>query len=451
MHVDKTQTNKTSIQKRIVNKRDSDEEENVILERDQISSLVCSKSSLRNIHSNDIHLENLEMHTTKENEENKQVEESEREPSKLIAQLKLIRGPSLALYSAIISSLLAIIAKKANSINPFEQVFCRYLVQLIVMISIACIQHVNIRDSKGQAKLLIARGFIGAFGLIFSHFAIYLLNPSDANAISQTNVIVTVLLSRLILNERLTLAHLFALVLTIIGVVFITQPSFVFKDKNNFLYGEFNHSAYLNNSYSSMSWNRKIANDLSIDDLRKKHSLFYIMGLFIAFLDALSLSFIQIIVKNLCMNKVHYVHINLIVSFIGLVLCTPFASIMLARRLFFYNGSNHQKPTFVPLHLLYILFSGLLGSLGQIFTYLSLKYEDASKVAVIKTSNLFFIFVLQYFLLDIVTNFYSMIGAALIVSSTIIIFAFKFLDEWLQSTDNKSKNSSCKRYCFYKF
>jgi hypothetical protein len=71
----------------------------------------------------------------------------------------------------------------------------------------------------------------------------------------------------------------------------------------------------------------------------------------------------------------------------------------------------------------------MIASCNQIIFNLSLQYEDASKISIIKTTELFFIFLMQYFFLDIKTDYLNMIGAFLILTSTLIIILYKILDQ----------------------
>ena len=90
----------------------------------------------------------------------------------------------------------------------------------------------------------------------------------------------------------------------------------------------------------------------------------------------------------------------------------------------------------LKLHLFYSILVGMIASCNQIIFNLSLQYEDASKISIIKTTELFFIFLMQYFFLNIKTDYLNMIGAFLILTSTLIIILYKIFD---QIEDEKRK------------
>jgi drug/metabolite transporter (DMT)-like permease len=81
------------------------------------------------------------------------------------------------------------------------------------------------------------------------------------------------------------------------------------------------------------------------------------------------------------------------------------------------------------VHFFYSLLVGMIASCNQIIFNLSLQYEDASKISIIKTTELFFIFLMQYLFLNIKTDYLNMIGAFLILTSTLIIILYKIFDQ----------------------
>jgi hypothetical protein len=103
----------------------------------------------------------------------------------------------------------------------------------------------------------------------------------------------------------------------------------------------------------------------------------------------------------------------------------------------------------------------MIASCNQIIFNLSLQYEDASKISIIKTTELFFIFLMQYFFLNIKTDYLNMIGAFLILTSTLIIILYKIFDQ-IESekikfqTNDKNQYQSIviklvKKILFFKF
>lgn len=109
----------------------------------------------------------------------------------------------------------------------------RYVCTFIVMFTVLKYKNLNILGPKKQFKLLLFRGLIGSFALITVYFAVLFLKPSDQVAISQTSLVITALLARIFLKERLCLGHFVAITLAVIGVLLISKPSFLFDSSSS--------------------------------------------------------------------------------------------------------------------------------------------------------------------------------------------------------------------------
>jgi hypothetical protein len=99
----------------------------------------------------------------------------------------------------------------------------------------------------------------------------------------------------------------------------------------------------------------------------------------------------------------------------------------------------------LPLETLFVFLSASLGLLSQIGWNLAIKYEDASKSTVVRSSNIVFVFLLQYLFLQIASDFWSIIGAVAIIFGVLFIIVFKVLDEKFSieaANDKNEKNKS---------
>jgi drug/metabolite transporter (DMT)-like permease len=82
---------------------------------------------------------------------------------------------------------------------------------------------------KPHRKILFFRSVVGTIGLLCFFFAYKFLDPSDAASLFHSSVIMIALLARIVLKEKLSFFHIFALLFTIIGVFFISKPETIFK------------------------------------------------------------------------------------------------------------------------------------------------------------------------------------------------------------------------------
>jgi drug/metabolite transporter (DMT)-like permease len=64
-----------------------------------------------------------------------------------------------------------------------------------------------------QLKLLLARSFFGIYAVVFTNFSLKYIEPSNSIVISHTNIIITAIMSRFFLREKLGFQHLIAKIL----------------------------------------------------------------------------------------------------------------------------------------------------------------------------------------------------------------------------------------------
>ena len=98
------------------------------------------------------------------------------------------------------------------------------------------------------------------------------------------------------------------------------------------------------------------------------------------------------------------------------------------------TGTTQRDPALLEdipsftLQIFFSLMSGMSGVLSQIAKVTAYKYEDASKISIIRSTDLFFTYIFQYFFLNISTNVYSGIGALLIILGTLLILVYKMIE-----------------------
>lgn len=141
------------------------------------------------------------------------------------------RGLFYALFSALCLGLSNTLIKKAYIVTGNEQVFVRYTVQAIMMSAIILVERINFLGPVQSRKLLMIRGSFGAIGLLCMHFSVKMINPSDATALLQINAVIVNVLGRIFLKEKMSFTHLLSLIMSVLGVLFISQPTFLFGEK----------------------------------------------------------------------------------------------------------------------------------------------------------------------------------------------------------------------------
>ena len=147
----------------------------------------------------------------------------------------------------------------------------------------------------------------------------------------------------------------------------------------------------------------------------------------------------MVILKKLANNKVHYSLPILYPAYIGIPTSCLISLVM------FLTGAQKKDMQLVedvPSILYQVSFavaSGLFGVLSQVFMNLSLKFEDTSKVSMVRSTDLLFTFLFQYLILRIHPNLFSTIGAFLILLATLFIIFLQMLEKL--SLNEAAKNA----------
>ena len=299
-----------------------------------------------------------------------------------------------------------------------EIALARYILQFFLMITIIKCNKSNPLGPIKHRKLLIIRACFGTFGLIFYFFAFKILHPSDCLAIIQTSVIITSIFARIFLNERLTFAHLIAIALTSAGVILIAKPKALFEnfDQNN---ETISMNLSINETIVYNCSNYKILNNVH-------ERLNTTIGILIALCCALCYSTVEVLLKKLSAEKVEYSIPIIYVTYIGIPVTFIISLEMALAGVSHQNFSNNLNM--IPLQFLYVVVGAVLGIISQTLLNFSLKYEDASKIAIVRTIDVFLTFILQYIFLNISLDTLSLVGASSILSGTFLILSFKFIE-----------------------
>lgn len=488
---------------KMIGNEDNDEEdedeyevgdEDSMTELGQIALLSSSKASLRYRSMNDINLSRKGSINSKRSKDlkssrlllGKQYIENETEKTPIEDEVYVeegsvslldrlwnglfpFKGYLFGIMSAFSFSLAQVVMKRAKWFSGSDHSLIRYLVTFIVMFTVLKYKNLNIMGPRKYLRILLFRGFVGACALITLYFAIMLINPSDAITITHTSIIITAVLARIFLNEKITLAHFISLILTIIGVLFICKPSFLFDKTNS------NHVATSNITNCSIIMqaastktttllnklvpetiqiNKTVDVNNNIDCTNKIVEengivkLKTIIGICLTFISSFAGSFVYLVLKKLSNSKVHWASNTIYVCWFG----TPFSlilSLILIQKGLAHTNFELEKKDF-PMDLFYSCMASCLSIIGQIFLNLSLRFEDATKIAIVRTIDVFFSFMLQYLLLNIPVDIFSFTGAISIILGTCAVLLFKLLENKYEKFKKKELNKNMKDFSINK-
>ena len=483
------------------------------------------------------------------------VEPSDTCLGKLDQKCLSFKGYTFGIVSALFFCLSQILMRYTKWLSGSDHSLVRYATTIVIMLTIIKYKNLNLWGPREQRCLLMFRGFIGSCALLTMSFAFMLLNPSDSTTLSHTSMIITGILARIVLKEKLTIAHFIALILTVVGIVFISKPTILFPNKplqpsfkarmqarrqnvssssplpaahqvitskpvtmsfstvddllnvenytltflnqynvtrHNFmqkistncsdlLISNLNDTAKALADSNSLSLLKpsiltELAGFLKIDDLvacytrlfrngvqlfnltpnvSNELALFYsnitkyrtnlsdqtkayesehmqlIMGVMFSMLGASASSCVYLALKKLCKAKVHWAVTTIYVCWFGVPVALVVSGILMLLGHSHQNFSQERDD--LPMDLFYSVCSSLFSICGQVTLNIALKYEDATKISLTKTTDVLFSIVLQYILLGIKIDSLGMLGALSILAGTFCVLSFKILENRYES------------------
>ena len=349
-------------------------------------------------------------------------------------------GILLALLASLFLSLAIILTKRASFFTASDIGAFRYIVQFVLMIVVAYFNKQNLLGPKDMRKMLLIRGLMGTIGMLTSFYSIKLIDPSDSAALLHLSIVIVPIISRVFLKEKFKIINLFSLIMSIFGVFLIAQPSFLFKQKFDFNFQNNCNLTITNCSHSSAN-----------QDISLKKILGISIGLVTPFITA----FVVVILKKLANNKVHYSIAVIYPAYVGVP-----TSLLLSLVMFLTGARKNDMKLIedVPSILYQVAFalsSGIFGVFSQIFMILSLKYEETSKILIVRSTDLLLIFLFQHLILSVYPNLFSIIGACLILFSTLLILIFQMMEKNLFNNNKENTENNIipkwKKCLFFKF
>lgn len=213
------------------------------------------------------------------------------------------------------------------------------------------------------------------------------------------------------------------------GVFFISQPPF--------LLSLFTHKSNL----SSIEYS-----NATVSDVNSTFKQFFGLGL--AILAAFLVALATILLKKLNNSKVHF-SINIIYpAMVGIPITFVISSIIFYFDLEKRNKELYKDTEAVLWQISYVLISAVSNLLTQLFFNIAINYEDATKLSIVRISDLFFTFFFQTLILNIYADLFSIVGALLIFVSTFLVILYKIIEKkYNKKNDSKS---SCEKFIFYK-
>ena len=294
---------------------------------------------------------------------------------------------SMAL-SAIFFSLMSVLVKVSGTDFPVMQiVFSRSLIQMIAAAIYCICMRMNPFGPCQKRKLLFFRGLAGSVSLAIYFFVLVNMPLGDGITLFFVNPAFTAVAASIFLNEPFTWMDLSSVIICLAGVAFVSRPQFLFG------------SSELNPHYPLPVW---IPTSLA---------------LFSALISALAYCIVRAVGKS--------VHFMIHVFYFGFI-STLFSGFML------YSGlCDDPLPIFSWTidQWMCIFGVGAFAFMAQCCLNYGLQLSNAGPATLMRNLDVVFAFLFGLLIFDEKLNFFSVLGASMIVGGT----AFVVLVKWYQT------------------
>ncbi|KAJ1570142.1 hypothetical protein HK096_001157 [Nowakowskiella sp. JEL0078] len=324
----------------------------------------------------------------------------------LTIRRKIIRGlkPSLGLLFMVTASLffatmnlsVKVMSTSSEKLSPFEIIFLRS--GTVYFMSVGVMKLLKISDPWfGPPRVryqLILRGFLGWGNLACGYTALTFLTLGDSTVVGFLSPTLTGFLAFIILREKWNLIDACASIFSLLGVVFIARPPFIFGDSGNSETNE--EKVFL----------------LQSDKEYNPHTL----GVIFALMGAVFNSFAFIALRGLS-RKISILHSVSSLSYVGMIL-----SLMSWPILYFFTPyPQHWVFPIMPETYFWLLVLGICGFMGQLLVSRAVQLETAAKAATISYTQVLFAFLLEWLYFKTIPSLWSLVGAIVIGSSVIVV------------------------------
>lgn len=289
-------------------------------------------------------------------------------------------GLVMAVLSSLFFSLCSLVVKLMQNIDPLQLAAFRFVSILLPTIPIVIYVQESPISTPRKNFLLLLRAICGAMSLMMQFYAIRHMPLADASVVIFSAPVFVTIFARIFLKEACGLFNVVVIILTLLGVVLITKPPFLFGD-----------TVY--------------AHGYTTDLLQ---------GALVAFIGTIFHANVYVLLRWL--KGLHYAVIMMNFSIVAIVM-SFLASYFLGSLCWLDCG----KDRFMVLLL------GVLSFAGQVLLTKSLQYEQAGPVAICRTADIVFAFIWQVIFFHQVPDWFSVGGAFLVTLSVVLTGMCKWL------------------------
>lgn len=270
----------------------------------------------------------------------------------------------LMILSALSFSIMQIVVKISSANIPLmEQVFSRNFITLLISLTVMIKNKERIFPHKNNIIAIILRAIFGYLGVVTFFYATNNMLLADASVLQRTSPFWATLFAFIISKEKVLKIQWFALIIAIIGSIFIIKP--------------------------------KMNSNLTTSLIALSAVIF--AGIAYAIIGSL---------KGKESN-------SLIIFYFSLISC-------LLSLIYF-------KSFVVPnlYDLIALILIGIFAGLGQFFLTVSCKKAPVSTVSIFNYSGVIFFYLFSVFILNEILDAYSIFGTILTISAALMVYFYR--------------------------
>ncbi|XP_042719300.1 LOW QUALITY PROTEIN: solute carrier family 35 member G1 [Lagopus leucura] len=300
-------------------------------------------------------------------------------------------GLFYTLLSAFLFSVASLFLKKIEDVHSVEVSAFRCVFQMAFVLPGLIYYKTGFLGPKGKRIFLFFRGLLGSSAMILLYYAFQVMPLADATVITFSCPVFTSLLAWIFLKEKYSVWDLLFTLFTIIGVTLIARPPFLFGSNVTGIEG----------SYSD-----------------------HLKGTIAAIASTVSAALTIVILRKVG-KSVHYFLSIWYYAVIGLIGCVIALFVM-----------NEWRLPYCGKDRVFLILIGILGLGGQIFLTKALQIEKAGPVAIMRTMDVVFAFILQILFLNHLPTWWTVGGALCVVASS----SGTAIRKWRQSSKKAEQN-----------
>lgn len=300
-------------------------------------------------------------------------------------------GLTMAVVSSFFFSLCSLIVHSVSSVNPLEHSTMRFMGVLLPAASLVIYNRENPTGCRGTRLMLFLRGVLGSAGLMFQFYAFQHMPLADASVLIFSSPVFVTIFARIFLKEPCGVTQVTTIIVTVVGVVLISRPPFLFGGQDV-----------------------------------QSYSMENLIGAMSALSGTICSANVYILIRKL--KSLHYA-----------VIMTTFATIGIVMS---HTGSLVFGNLCLPCSFkerLYLLLLGVFSFCGQVLLTKALQYEQAGPVSICRTADIVFAFVWQVAFLGQVPSSYSIVGAIMVTCSVLVMGIRKWILEMPPQTYIRQK------------